>query len=219
MNTRSFTLQPSKSIGPVSAVYIAAEKSMCIMTLSHGAGAGMNHPFMETLANTLANVGIATLRFNFPFAENKKKRPDLPPIAHKTVEAAIRHANESFPALPLFVAGKSFGGRMSSQHLALHDNRSVRGIIFYGFPLHPPGKPSTERAHHLSDISEPMLFLQGTRDALANPDLMEEVCAKLPKATLVKIEGADHSFKAGKRDMVQILADATFAWMKDVIKV
>ncbi len=149
MNTRSFSLHVSPSIGLVSAEYIIPEKSNCIMTLAHGAGAGMNHTFMITLANSLAEQGIATLRFNFPFIEHKKRRPDVPAVAHQTIQAAINNVYELFPSVPLFVSGKSFGGRMSSQYLSAQPHTAVKGIIFYGFPLHPAGKPSVERAEHL----------------------------------------------------------------------
>jgi predicted alpha/beta-hydrolase family hydrolase len=172
---------------------------------------------MTTLAKALAEVAIATLRFNFPFTENKKKRVDVPAVAHKTIEAAIHHAHETFPSLPLFVSGKSFGGRMSSQYLALQPPSFVRGIIFFGFPLHPAGKPSIERAEHLKDVSIPMLFLQGSRDALATLSLVEEVCSKLATATLATIEGADHAFKAGKQDVVKLLASKTIDWMNNVL--
>src|SRR5882757_9673542 len=129
MNNQSLQLEVSPSIGTVSAEYIVPAKSKCLMTLAHGAGAGMNHIFMTTLAASLAEVGIATLRFNFPFIEHKKGRPDTPAVAHQTIAAAITHAHETFPSLPLFVAGKSFGGRMSSQYLALHARPEVKGII------------------------------------------------------------------------------------------
>ncbi len=188
------------------------------MTLAHGAGAGMNHSFMITLANSLAEAGIATFRFNFPFTENKKGRPDNPAVAHQTIEAAMLKAHELFPGLPLFVSGKSFGGRMSSQYLSTHHDTKARGIIFYGFPLHPPGKPSVERAAHLKDVTAPMLFLQGTRDELATLNLIESVCASLPLAELVKIEKADHGFKAGKQNTTQILTDKTKDWIERIIK-
>jgi len=218
MKTQSLSLNVSDSIGIVSAECIAPEKIKYIMTLAHGAGAGMHHSFMVTLANSLAAVNIATLRFNFPFTENKKGRPDTPVVAHQTIEAAIVKAQELFPKLPLFVSGKSFGGRMSSQYLSAHHKTKVKGIIFYGFPLHPPGKPSIERAEHLKDVKVPMLFLQGTRDELATWDLMEPVCASLPNATLVKIEGADHAFKAGKQNTILMLTDETKAWIERIIK-
>ncbi len=213
MKTQSLSLEVSPAIGNVSAEYLFPEKAKCIMTLAHGAGAGMNHSFMTGLASSLSELSIASMRFNFPFTENKKGRPDPPAIAHKAIEAAILKAQESSPKLPLFASGKSFGGRMTSQYLSTHHDTAVKGIIFYGFPLHPPGKPSIERAEHLKDVKIPMLFLQGTRDELATWDLIESVCASLPLATLVKIEGADHSFKAGKQNVLQLLVDKTNEWI------
>ena len=218
MKVQSLKIQVSSSVGKVSTEYIAPPGARCIMAIAHGAGAGMNHPFMVALSNSLAETGIATLRFNFPFAENKKGRPDMPAIAHKTIEAAIAKAQELSPGLPAFVAGKSFGGRMSSQYLSTHPESLVKGIIFYGFPLHAPGKPSIDRADHLKNVKVPMLFLQGTRDALAQWDLIESVCSSLPKATLIKIEGADHSFKAGKISTTEILSKATSDWVKKLLK-
>ncbi|MGN6193416.1 MAG: alpha/beta hydrolase family protein [Ginsengibacter sp.] len=218
MKTRSLKIQVSPAIGKVSAEYIAPPGAKCIMALAHGAGAGMNHPFMVALANSLAETGIATLRFNFPFAENKKGRPDMPAVAQKTIEAAIAKAQQLSADLPVFVAGKSFGGRMSSQYISTHPESPVDGIIFYGFPLHPPGKPSTDRAEHLKNVKVPMLFLQGTRDALAQWDLIEPVCSSLRKATLIKIEGADHSFKAGKINTTEILSKATNNWVEKILK-
>ncbi|WP_026260203.1 alpha/beta family hydrolase [Segetibacter koreensis] len=218
MKTESLSLIVSPDVGSVSAEYIIPEKSNCIMTLAHGAGAGMNHPFMVSLAKTLAEIGIATLRFNFPFIEHKKRRPDVPAVAHKTIEAAIFHARELFPLLPLFVSGKSFGGRMTSQYLSIHPHSLVRGIIFYGFPLHPLGKPSVERADHLKNVKVPMLFLQGTRDALATLGLITSVCSSLSNATLIKIEGADHAFKAGKQNTVELLAKSTGKWIGNAIE-
>jgi predicted alpha/beta-hydrolase family hydrolase len=213
MKTRSLSIKVSPEIGDVSAEYVIPDAPANIMTLAHGAGAGMNHPFMLSLSSSLSEAGVATLRFNFPFMENKKGRPDTPAVAHKTVEAAIAHARKSFPALPLFVSGKSFGGRMSSQFLSAHHDSSVKGIIFYGFPLHPQGKPSIERAEHLKAVNVPMLFLQGTRDELATWDLVESVCASLPTAILIRIDGANHAFKAGKQNIMQVLVDATREWM------
>lgn len=214
MKTRTLTLKVSPAIGKVSAECFVPDKSTSIMTLAHGAGAGMDHSFMVTLSTALAAAGIVTLRFNFPFAEQKKFRPDSPEVAHQVIQAAISKAHELFPSLPLFAAGKSFGGRMTSQHVAIAHPPEVKGIIFYGFPLHPSGKPSIERAAHLKEVRVPMLFLQGTKDALASWDLIESVCSSLPKATLVKIEGADHMFKAGKQNTVQLLADATGNWIE-----
>lgn len=218
MDIRSLSLQVSPSIGSVSAEYMVPETCNCIMTLAHGAGAGMDHSFMTMLASDLSGVGIATLRFNFPFTEYKKGRPDTPAVAHQTIAAAITHAHETFPSLPLFAAGKSFGGRMTSQYLSAHARTDIKGIVFYGFPLHPSGKPSIERAEHLKDVKVKMLFLQGTKDALATWDLIESVCSSLPKASLMKIEGADHMFKAGKKDTMALLVGATEDWIGKMIK-
>jgi predicted alpha/beta-hydrolase family hydrolase len=218
MNTKSIFFSVSAGVGRVSGEYMIPERAKVIMTLAHGAGAGMHHSFMVELATALAeNAGIATLRFNFPFTEHKKGRPDQPAVAHETIAAAMDHAHASFPELPLFVAGKSFGGRMTSQYLAAHPRPEVKGIVFYGFPLHPSGKPSIERAEHLKKVKVKMLFLQGTKDELATWDLIESVCASLPMATLVKIEGANHAFKAGKRDVVGELVKATGDWIGKII--
>ena len=178
----------------------------------------MNHSWMVELASALAEkAGIATLRFNFPFTQHKKGRPDQPAVAHATVAAAIDHVRALFPGLAFFAGGKSFGGRMTSQYLAGAGagagpvgsaggcgvpRGDVRGIVFYGFPLHPTGTPSIDRAEHLKGVKVKMLFLQGTKDELATWDLIVSVCGALPLATLVKIEGANHAFKAGKRDVI-----------------
>ena len=218
MSTQSFKLKVSSDVGIVSAKYIVPVKPVCVFTLAHGAGAGMDHSFMEALADSLSKVGIATLRFNFPFAEHKKGRPDSPAIAHITIEAAIAKARELNPKLPLFVSGKSFGGRMSSQYLAAHPDNAVKGIIFYGFPLHPSGNPSIERADHLKALKIPMLFLQGSKDTLATWPLIKTVCDSLRKTTLVKLEGADHSFKAGKNDVMSLLVNETKKWVEKILK-
>ena len=214
MKQKSLKIKVSSAIGSVSAKCFIPDDPQYIIVLAHGAGAGMDHSFMETLATRLAEENIATLRFNFPFMENKKGRPDSPAVAHETIKAAIEKAHELFPDVPLLVSGKSFGGRMSSQYLAANKDEAVKGIIFYGFPLHPAGKPSTDRADHLKQVKVPMLFLQGTKDTLATWDLIEEVCKSLKKATLVKLEGADHSFKAGKTDTMSLLVGATTQWIE-----
>jgi uncharacterized protein len=218
MTSQALTINVSPEKGKVSAEYIMPENCICIMTLAHGAGAGMNHSFMVSLANALAENGIATLRFNFPFMENKKGPADKPAVAHQTIATAIAKAKELFPSLPLFVSGKSFGGRMSSQYLSEHNDKDVKGIIFYGFPLHPAGKPSTDRAEHLKNVKQPMLFLQGTKDELAKWELVESVCNSLKRATLIKIEGADHSFKAGKKDIMPVLVKETHNWISNKLK-
>ena len=217
MKTKSLSLKISPAIGSVSAECFVPQKSKCIMTLAHGAGAGMHHSFMVTLSQSLSEAGIATMRFNFPFTENKKGRPDTPAVAHQTIEAAILKAQKLFPKLPLFVAGKSFGGRMTSQSLAALPNNNVKGIIFYGFPLHAPGKPSVERAEHLKDVKTPMLFLQGSKDEFATWKLIEKVTSSLPLAELVRIEGANHGFKAGKQDIIKILTTITADWIEEKI--
>jgi uncharacterized protein len=217
MRIKSLKLRVSTAIGSVSAELIVGKKSKCIMVLAHGAGAGMDHPFMVTLAQSLADEGIATLRFNFPFTENKKGRPDSPAVAHQTIETAILRAQKSFPDIPLFVAGKSFGGRMTSQYMAANPNDAVKGIVFYGFPLHAPGKPSIERAEHLKDVRSPMLFLQGSKDEFATWELITKVCSSLPLAELIKIEGANHGFKAGKQDIMKQLTVLTNEWIEKMI--
>ena len=214
MNIRSVSFSVSPAIGSVTGEYFIPEKPKAVLTLAHGAGAGMNHSWMVELATALAEkAAIATFRFNFPFTEHKKGRPDQPAVAHATIAAAIDHVHKSFPQVPLFAGGKSFGGRMTSQYLAENPRADVKGIVFYGFPLHPSGKPSIDRAEHLKRVKVKMLFLQGTKDELATWELIESVCASLPLATLVKIEGANHAFKAGKRDVIGELVKATAGWL------
>jgi len=217
MSTKNFSFQVSAEIGKVSSTFTIPKKPLCMMTLAHGAGAGMDHPFMVELANALAEKNIGILRFNFPFVENRKRRPDFPAVAHKTIEAALQQSKKNYPSLPLFLSGKSFGGRMSSQYLALHPAAAVEGIIFYGFPLHPAKKPSTERAEHLENVKQPMLFLQGTRDALAEWPLVDEVCSSLANACLLKFEGADHGFKKAKENLVPELARQTKEWIDTIL--
>lgn len=204
-----------------SGLLQAPDKAQACYVFAHGAGAGMNHIFMAAIAQGLAERGIATLRFNFPFMEQGSKRPDSPAIAHAAIRAAVAQASRQLPGLPLFAGGKSFGGRMATQAQAAEPLPGVRGIVLMGFPLHPAGKPSTERAEHLSDISTPMLFLQGTRDGLADLDLIHGTTARLGKrATLHIVEGADHAFhvlmRSGRND-AQVhgeLLDTMASWMK-----
>jgi uncharacterized protein len=205
----------SENSGKVSAEIIEPKKMKALLVLAHGAGAGMNHRFMIQLSEQLAEKGIGTLRYNFPYMENGKKRPDVPAVATKTVEMVLNKANELFPQVPLFAAGKSFGGRMSSQYLGKNSPDFVKGIIFYGFPLHPAGAPSMDRADHLKQVKVPMLFLQGTRDALAELSLIQSVTSKLKKASLVLFENADHSFKSGKKEFLPELVAATEKWVDE----
>ena len=192
--------------------------------MAHGAGAGMRHPFMAALAGDLAKRGIATLRYQFPFMEQGSKRPDSPKVAQATVRAAVTEASRLVPRLALFAGGKSFGGRMTSQAQAATPLPGVRGLAFVGFPLHAAGKPSEDRAAHLSAIDIPMLFLQGTRDALAELPLIEAVASRLGRlATLKRFDDADHSFhvpaKTGRKDddVRGALADALTTWV-DIVR-
>ncbi len=197
-----------------------ADAPRAVLVLAHGAGAGMAHPFMVAVAAGLADREIATLRFNFPFAETGAKRPDAPALAHRTVRAALEQAAQRLPDVPLFAGGKSFGARMSSQAQAAAALPGVRGLVFLGFPLHPAKQPATTRAAHLDDVAVPMLFVQGTRDALADRDLVGGVVDRLgTEATLLVVDGADHGFHVPKRSgrtdeeaMVTIL-DAVAGWI------
>jgi len=204
----------------VSALLIAPADAQHALVLAHGAGAGMAHPFMEALANELAARRVATLRYQFPYMERGSKRPDTPAVAHAAVRAAVDEARRRMVGVPLFAGGKSFGARMSSQAQALSPMPDVKGLVFVGFPLHPAGKPSVERATHLARVSCPMLFLQGTRDELAELDLLRGVVAPLKdRATLEVIDDADHSFhvraKSGRTDaqVLASLAQLTADWM------
>lgn len=187
---------------------------------AHGAGAGMHHAFMEAMAQGLAERGIASLRLNFPFMEQGSKRPDSPAVAQAAIRAAVAEAARQMPGVPLFAGGKSYGGRMSTQAQAAEPLPGVKGMVLVGFPLHPAGKPSTERAAHLAGVKLPMLFLQGTRDALADLDLITQATASLgQKATLHTVEGADHAFhvlvRSGRTDaqVREELLDTMAAWM------
>jgi predicted alpha/beta-hydrolase family hydrolase len=205
---------------PVSGLWLAPPEARACLVLAHGAGAGMTHRAMAAIASGLAERGIATLRYQFPYMERGQKRPDSPPVAHAAVRAAVAEAGRRARGLPLFAGGKSFGGRMTSQAQALAPLTAVRGLVFFAFPLHPAGKPSDERAEHLSAITLPMLFLQGTADALAHLDLLRPVVARLgPRATLKLVADADHVFhvpaKTGRKD-AEVLAeflDTAAGWM------
>lgn len=180
---------------PVSALLRVPDGAWAGYVFGHGAGAGMDHPFMASFANGLAERGIATLRYQFPFMEQGSKRPDVPKVAHAAVRAAVAEARRRLPGLPLLAGGKSFGGRMTSQAQALAPLPGVCGLVFVGFPLHPAGKPSEERAGHLFEVDVPMLFLQGTRDELAALELLQPLVQRLgARATLALFNDADHSF-------------------------
>ena len=204
----------------VSGLLQAPPAARACYVLAHGAGAGMTHPFMTAIANGLAERGIATLRYQFPYMEQGSKRPDAPKLAHATVRAAVLETARLVPKLALFAGGKSFGGRMTSQAQAASPLPGVRGLVFLGFPLHPPGQPSEERRKHLFDVQIPMLFLQGTRDDFASMQLLEPLCKQLgERATLKLFQDADHSFhvpaRSGRKDAeVRVeLLDALAAWI------
>lgn len=218
MSIEEFRIVVSESIGEVSAEIIEPASPAALIVLAHGAGANMHHSFMKRLGGLLSEAGIATLRFNFPYMEEARKgRPDPPGIAEATVKAALLAGRDRHRELPIFASGKSFGGRMTSQLASKGGVEFLKGIIFFGFPLHAPGKPSTERASHLQSVEVPMLFHQGTRDTLADITLVREVVTSLPNATLIEYEGADHSFKAGKRDILPEIVAATDEWLSDRI--
>ncbi len=222
---RELSVPVPETAGAVDAVLLRPEAARWLLVLAHGAGAGMRHPFMEQLARELAACRVATFRYNFPYMQRRTGRPDVPAVLQATVRAAMAAASEQAPKLPLLAGGKSMGGRMTS--LAVSEERSgasagsarVRGLVFFGFPLHQAGRPSTARADHLAQVPLPMLFLQGTRDHLADLALLRPVCAGLgERATLHVVEAADHSFHMLKRsgrtdaDVLRELAAAVASW-------
>lgn len=208
----------------VSGLLAVPKSARASYVLAHGAGAGMAHPFLATIAGLLAERGVATLRYQFPYMERGSKRPDSPKIAEATVRAAFAFAAEAAPGLPIFAGGKSYGGRMSSQAEAAGHMDGLRGLIFLGFPLHPPGSPGVSRGDHLADVKLPMLFLQGTRDEFAELDLLKPLVKSLGRrATLHLIPDGNHSFrvpaKTGRReaDVMVELADAASGWIDTVL--
>jgi predicted alpha/beta-hydrolase family hydrolase len=204
----------------VSALLLRPENARACFVFAHGAGAGMSHPSMETVATGLCERGIATLRYQFPYMEKGSRRPDAPSVAHAAVRAAVKEAERYCAGLPLIAGGRSFGGRMTSQAQAIAPLPAVRGLAFLGFPLHPAGKPSVARAAHLSDIKIPMLFLQGTRDGLAELSLLQPVVNGLKGlASLHLVQEADHSFhvpaRSGRsdREVMSEVLDALSGWI------
>ncbi len=183
----------------VSALLTAPNEPVALFVFGHGAGAGMTHGFMEQVSKRLAARGIGTFRYQFPYMEAGRRRPDRTAVLEGTVRAAVERAGELADGLPLFAGGKSMGGRMSSLAASQTELPDVRGLVFFGFPLHAPGRPSIDRADHLADVTVPKLFLQGTRDRLAELPLIEQVTSGLQQATLSVIDGADHSFHMLKR--------------------
>jgi predicted alpha/beta-hydrolase family hydrolase len=222
-------LVPGKQItipvgeGIVSCLLLVPDRPIACYVFAHGAGAGINHKFMEDFADGLAERKIATFRYQFPYMEKGSRRPDRAEVAHEAVRAAVRSARELVPGILLFAGGKSFGGRMTSQAQVLEPLPGVKGLVFLGFPLHPTGKPSVFRAEHLTAIKIPMLFLQGARDGLAEMELLAPVMKGLKRATLYVVENGDHSFhvpaRLGKTDaavMGEIL-DRMVSWIAAAI--
>ena len=206
--------------GKVSALMLRPRGARALYVIGHGAGAGMRHPFLQSVCDRLCARKVATFRYQFPYMEAGRRFPDPLAVRLATVEAAVRRANQAAPRLPLFAGGKSMGGRMTSLAMATTGLPKVRGLIFLGFPLHPANKPATERGEHLADVKQPMLFLQGTRDALAGLELIEPLCASLrPRATLHIVDGADHGFAVLKRsgrtddEVLDELTDTIAEWI------
>jgi uncharacterized protein len=211
------------SAGVVSALLDRPARERACFVFAHGAGAGMTHPFMAAIASGLGERGIATLRYQFPYMEKGSRRPDPPAVAHAAVRAAVTEARRCCPGIRLIAGGKSFGGRMTSQAQAIMPLGGVDGLAFLGFPLHPAGKPSSDRARHLADIRVPMLFVQGTRDNLAEMSLIEPVVKSLGRsASLHRVEGADHSFhvpvRSGRNDaeVMNEILDTFAAWVGSI---
>jgi predicted alpha/beta-hydrolase family hydrolase len=219
----SLDIHVGERIGRVSGILTRPPDARVLYVLAHGAGAGMRHRFMEAVAGALAGRGVASLRYQFPYTEAGGRRPDPPAVLHATVRAAVAAAAEIAPDLPLIAGGKSMGGRMTSGAAAREALPGVAGLAFLGFPLHPPKRPSEDRAEHLSGVGVPMLFLQGTRDDLADLGLITGVCARLgSRATLHVVDGADHAFEVLKRsgrtdaEVLEELAETVADWCRSL---
>ena len=221
---RALKLRVGDRVGSVSALWLCPTDARAALVLAHGAGAGMRHAFLETTSRRLADLGVATLRYQFPYMEEAGRRPPNPPrVLTATVRAAVERAGTLAPQLPLAAGGKSLGGRMTSTAAAESELPGVRGLVFFGFPLHAPGRPGRERAAHLADVGPPLLFLQGTRDALADLDELRPVLKRLGRrATLHVVEGGDHSFHVPKRsgrsdeDVIAELAQRVASWLTEL---
>ncbi len=212
-------------VDDVSGLLLRPADARLLYVLAHGAGAGMRHPFLEAISQRLAEQGIATLRYQFRYMEQRSRRPDPPAVAAATVRAAVAEAARLTPGLPLVAGGKSFGGRMTSTAQAEEPLPGVRGLVFLGFPLHPPGRPDDKRAEHLARVTIPMFFLQGTRDEFAGLELLRPVVKRLgDRATLHLVEGGDHSFKVPKKsgrsegDVMGELARAIVTWSLKLVE-
>jgi uncharacterized protein len=223
-NTVDLRINVGRDGGQVSALLMLPSDPWLLYVLAHGAGAGMRHRFLESVSVALAERGIATLRYQFPYMEAGRRSPDPPVVAQATVRAAVERAAEAAPGLPLIAGGKSFGGRMTSSAAAETPLPGVRGLVFLGFPLHPPGQPGTGRADHLDRVDIPMLFLQGTRDQFARLDLITDITEELePNATLHLIDDGDHSFGVPKRsgrtasDVLTEITDTIERWARTMV--
>lgn len=207
---------------PVSALLLHPRHAQALYVLAHGAGAGMRHPFLSSVAEALGKRGVATFRYQFPYMEAGRRRPDPPGRLAETVRRAVETAAERSGDLPIVAGGKSMGGRMTSQAAADGELPGVRGLVFLGFPLHPAGRPGIARAEHLARVEVPMLFLQGTRDALADLELTRGVCGRLNRATLHVVEGGDHSFHVLKRsgrtdgEVLAEIRESIVDWLADL---
>jgi predicted alpha/beta-hydrolase family hydrolase len=215
----------SNSIGEVSAFLLRPPQAWVLYVLAHGAGAGMRHAFLDNVCAALASQGVATFRYQFPYLESGRRRPDPSTVLETTVRAAVSKAGEIVPELPVIAGGKSLGGRMTSAAAASQPLGGVKGLVFLGFPLHPPGQPGTRRADHLDRVDLPMLFLQGTRDAFARLDLITGVCRNLgQRASLHLLDGADHSFALSKRaartssHVMEWLAGTVVSWSRSLLE-
>ncbi len=210
-------------LGKITAEVDAAPKPIAILILAHGAGAGMHHPFMNEVARSISEQEITVVRFNFPYMEQGRRSPGSPKANIETWKLVIDHINAQYLGLPIFISGKSYGGRMASHLMAENPHPQVKGLIYFGFPLHAPGKDSKDRADHLKSLKVPQLFLQGTNDKLANIHLVKEVIAELNKATLLEVEHADHSFnvpkKSGKTksEVMESLTSTASSWISECI--
>jgi predicted alpha/beta-hydrolase family hydrolase len=214
---------PLETGGTVSGLLDRADKPFAMYVFAHGAGAAIRHPFMQAIADGLVTRSVSVLRYQFPYMEAGSRRPDRPEVAHTAVRAAVARAATLAPSLPVFAGGKSFGGRMTSQAQSGSPLLNVHGLVFLGYPLHPAGKPSTDRARHLDAVQIPMLFLQGTRDALAEIGLLRAVIDGIPQASLSLVPEADHSFhvpaRSGRSDaeVLEQVCDVMASWMRRIV--
>lgn len=217
--TRPVSVEQNDGVHPLELLIDAPDTASSVFVFAHGAGAGMKHRFMQTVASLLAARSIAVIRFNFRYMTAGRSYPDRPPELYKAVDAAIGYARTRFPSLPVIAGGKSMGGRVTADAIATGAAPKVDGLVFFGYPLHAPGKPSTQRAHLLESLNIPMLFLQGSRDKLADPTLLGPIVESLPKASMHLVEEGDHSFAVPKRsgrstqEVLEDLADIVSAWV------